>query len=179
LSNISRALTSAACLARSEDRARLCLSPIRIQRSNARSSPEKVPTFDPTPAYPTSHTRCMTATPSSPPAAASACIASASISQPCSPVSASASRRSTTVFSSSASCTTISASSISNRKPCNPSTTPSAQGCHPCLRYVFVTYVSGPDNGLFAGGRRIRTRGPSAKGKAMGSHSRQALPSRA
>ena len=25
---------------------------------------------------------------------------------------------------------------ISNRKPCNPSTTPSAQGCHPCLRYV-------------------------------------------
>src|SRR4029077_10141534 len=28
------------------------------------------------------------------------------------------------------------ASSISNRKPCNPSTTPSAQGCHPCLRYV-------------------------------------------
>ena len=35
-----------------------------------------------------------------------------------------------------ASCITISASSISNRKPCNPSTTPSAQGCHPCLRYV-------------------------------------------
>ena len=32
---------------------------------------------------------------------------------------------------------------------------------------------------LTAGGRRIRTRGPSAKGKAMGSHSRQALPSRA
>jgi predicted ATPase len=28
----------------------------------------------------------------------------------------------------------------------------------------------------FAGGRRIRTRGPSAKGKAVGSHSRQALP---
>ena len=44
LSNISRVLTSAACLARSEDRARLCLSPIRIQRSNARSSPEKAPT---------------------------------------------------------------------------------------------------------------------------------------
>src|SRR4029077_20729926 len=83
-----------------------------------------------------SHTRCTTATSSSPPAAASACIASASTSQPCSPVSPSASRRSTTVFGSSASCTTISASSISNRKPCNPSTTPSAQGCHPCLRYV-------------------------------------------
>ena len=43
----------------------------------------------------------------------------------------SASRRSTTAFGSSASCTTISASSISNRKPCNPSTTPSAKGCHP------------------------------------------------
>ena len=36
-----RALTSAACLARSADRARLCLSPIRIQRSTARLSPEK------------------------------------------------------------------------------------------------------------------------------------------
>jgi hypothetical protein len=32
---------------------------------------------------------------------------------------------------------------------------------------------------LSAGGRWIRTHGPSAKGKAMGSHSRQALPSRA
>jgi len=30
---------------------------------------------------------------------------------------------------------------------------------------------------LRAGGRRIRTRGPSAKGKATGRHSRQALPS--
>jgi hypothetical protein len=37
----------------------------------------------PTPACPTSHTRCTTATSSSPPAAASACIASASTSQPC------------------------------------------------------------------------------------------------
>jgi hypothetical protein len=36
-----RALTSAACLARSEGHARLCLSPIRIQRSTARSGPEK------------------------------------------------------------------------------------------------------------------------------------------
>jgi hypothetical protein len=32
--------------------------------------------------------------------------------------------------------------------------------------------------GLAGGGRRIRTRGPSAKGKAVGSHSRQALPFR-
>ena len=35
-----------------------------------------------------------------------------------------------------ASCTTISDISTSSRKPCNQSTTPSAQGCHPCLRYV-------------------------------------------
>jgi hypothetical protein len=34
-SEASRALTSAACLARSADCARLCLSPIRIQRSTA------------------------------------------------------------------------------------------------------------------------------------------------
>jgi hypothetical protein len=37
----SRALTSAACLARTADRARLCLSPIQIQRSTARLRPEK------------------------------------------------------------------------------------------------------------------------------------------
>jgi hypothetical protein len=36
-----RALTSAACLARSADHARLCLSPIRIQRSAARLNLEK------------------------------------------------------------------------------------------------------------------------------------------
>ena len=34
-------------------------------------------------------------------------------------------------------------------------------------------------HGLTAGGRRIRTRGPSAKGKVMANHSRQALLSRA
>src|SRR5215218_2265708 len=38
-------------------------------------------------------------------------------------------------FGSSASCATISASSTWNREPCNPSTTPSGRGCHPCLRY--------------------------------------------
>jgi hypothetical protein len=37
---------------------------------------------------------------------------------------------------------TISTSSISSRKPCNPSTTPSAQGCHPCLRYVLLPMSS-------------------------------------
>ena len=40
----ARALTSAACLARSADRARLCLSPVRAQRSTARSSSANAPT---------------------------------------------------------------------------------------------------------------------------------------
>lgn len=38
-------------------------------------------------------------------------------------------------FGSQASCTTISATSTWSRRPCNPSTTRSARGCHPCLRY--------------------------------------------
>ena len=42
--------------------------------------------------------------------------------------------RSTTVSGSSASCTTIWATSIWSKKPCNPSTTRSAPGCHPYLR---------------------------------------------
>ena len=51
------------------------------------------------------------------------------------PVSAWASRRSTKASGSSASCTTISATSTWSRKPCNPSTTRSARGCYLCLRY--------------------------------------------
>jgi hypothetical protein len=43
------------------------------------------------------------------------------------------------------------------QKTCNPSTTHSAQGCHPCLRYVAVTYLSGPSSGLTGGGSWIRT----------------------
>ena len=78
--------------------------------------------------------RCMTATCSSPAAGASACTARKSTSQPHSPVKASASRKSTKAFGSSPSCATISAISIWSKKPCKPSTTPSAQGCHPCLR---------------------------------------------
>jgi Macrocin-O-methyltransferase (TylF) len=38
-----------------------------------------------------------------------------------------------------------------------------------------IYYQGLPQSG---GGRRIRTRGPSAKGKVVGSHSRQALPFR-
>ena len=43
-------------------------------------------------------------------------------------------KESTKAFGSSASCTTISDTSTWNKKPCNPSTTRSARGCHPCLR---------------------------------------------
>src|SRR4051794_36234990 len=77
----------------------------------------------------------MTATFSSPHADGSACIASGSTSQACWPVKSSASRKSTTAFGSPASCATISDTSTWNRKPCNLSTTRSARGCHPCLRY--------------------------------------------
>jgi hypothetical protein len=43
----------------------------------------------------------------------------------------------------SASCTTISAISTWSKKPCNPSTTRSARGCHPCLRYVVLPMCPG------------------------------------
>ena len=101
------------------------------------------PRHAPMPACRNSPIRCTTATSSSPPAAASACTARRSTSRPSSPDSASASRRSTTAFGSSASCATISASSIWSRKPCNPSTTPSGQGCHPCLRDVLLPMCPG------------------------------------
>jgi hypothetical protein len=52
------------------------------------------------------------------------------------PARPSLSRKSTTAFGSSPSCTMILDTSTWSREPCNPSTTPSAQGCHPCLRYA-------------------------------------------
>jgi hypothetical protein len=55
----------------------------------------------------------------------------------------SASRKSTKAFGSSASCTMISDTSTWSRKPCNPSTTRSARGCHPCLRYVLSPMCPG------------------------------------
>src|SRR5258707_8045148 len=66
-----------------------------------------------------------------------------STSRACWPVRNSASRKSTKAFGSSASCTTISATSTWSRKPCNPSTTRSARGCHPCLRYVLLPMSPG------------------------------------
>ena len=70
------------------------------------------PRADLTKACRTSHTRSTIATSSSPPAAASACIERRSTSRPSSPANGSASRRSTTASGSSASCATISDTSI-------------------------------------------------------------------
>src|SRR5215204_3040451 len=53
-------------------------------------------------------------------------------------------------FGSSASCATISASSTWNREPCNPSTTPSGRGCHPCLRYDLSPMCPGRTVGLLS-----------------------------
>jgi transposase InsO family protein len=53
----------------------------------------------------------------------------------------SASRKSTRASGSSASCTTISAISISSRKPCNPSTTRSAPSRRQCLSYNRGTLI--------------------------------------
>lgn len=66
-----------------------------------------------------------------------------STSPPCSQARSSASRRSTTAFGSSPSSITISAISIWSRRLCNPSTTPSARVCHPCLRYVLSPICPG------------------------------------
>ncbi len=76
----------------------------------------------------------MTRKSSSPPAGASACTARRSTSQPSWPDKGSVSRKSTTPFGSSALCTMISDTTTWSRKHCNPSTTRSARGCHPCLR---------------------------------------------
>ena len=92
---------------------------------------------------PESNIPSTTAMSSSPPAAASACTGRRSTSQPCSPAKGSASRKSTTAFGSSASCTMISDISTWSREPCNPSTTRSARGCHPCLRYKLLPMSPG------------------------------------
>ena len=66
-------------------------------------------------------------------------------------------------FGSSPSCSMISDTSTWSRKPCNPSTTRSARGCHPCLRYDLLpmcpgwTICSSPRIGF-------RTQGPSTPG---------------
>src|ERR1700682_6469245 len=65
------------------------------------------------------------------------------------------SRRSTRAFGSSASRTMILDTSTWSRKPCNPSTTRSARGCHPCLRYVLLPMSPGRTNDLLAEGEEL------------------------
>src|SRR5436190_10434041 len=55
-------------------------------------------------------------------------------------------------FGSSASCTTISDTSTWSRKRCSPSTTRSARGCHPCLRYVLLPMSPGWTSTVLAEG---------------------------
>jgi hypothetical protein len=58
-------------------------------------------------------------------------------------------------FGSQASCTMISDTSTWSRKPCNPSTTRSARGCHPCLRYDLLPMSPGWTNILVAEGEEL------------------------
>ena len=80
---------------------------------------------------------------------------------------ASASRRSTTAFGSSASCTMISDTSTWSRKPCNPSTTRSARGCHPCLRYDPLPMSPGRTREAGGGESGIRTHGTVSRTHAF------------
>ena len=50
--------------------------------------------------------------------------------------------------------------SIWSSKPCRPSTTRSARGCHPCLRYVLSPMSPGRTQWSFGAGGRIRTADP-------------------
>src|SRR5690606_38641174 len=60
-----------------------------------------------------------------------------------SPVRGSESPKSTTAFGSSASCSMIWDISTWSRGPCRQSTTRSARGCHPCLRYKLLPMSPG------------------------------------
>src|SRR6266496_5671976 len=83
----------------------------------------------------------MIATCSSPPAAASACTARRSTSRPSWQAKPSESKRSTTAFGSSASCTTIWDISTSNRGPCSPSTTPDRKSTRLNSSHVEISYA--------------------------------------
>jgi hypothetical protein len=70
-------------------------------------------------------------------------------------------------FSSPASCTMISATSIWSTKPCNPSTTRSARGCHPCLRYVVLPMCPGRTKKIWSGRRDSNPRPRPWQGRAL------------
>ena len=78
-----------------------------------------------------------------------------STSRACWQVKGSESKKSTRAFGSSASCTTISDTSTWSRRPCRPSTTPSARGCHPCLRYDLSPMSPGWTCGKMVAGRGL------------------------
>ena len=79
----------------------------------------------------------------------------------------SASRKSTRAFGSQASCTMISDISTWSRKPCNPSTTRSARGCHPCLRYVPLPMCPGWTGKSWSGRRDSNPRPQPWQGCAL------------
>jgi hypothetical protein len=104
-------------------------------------------------ACPSSHTPCTIAT-SLVTACGRICMHRKRItSQPSLPANGWESKRSTKPFGSSASWATISASSIWSGKPCNPSTTRSARGCHPCLRQVLSPMCPGRTGARWRRGR--------------------------
>jgi hypothetical protein len=113
--------------------------------------------------------RSMTETFSSLHADGSACIARGSTSRPRSPVKDSASRKSMTAFGSSASCITISDTSTWSRKPCNLSTTRSARGRHPCLRYDLLPMCPGWTLPKWRARRDSNPRPPDSKSGALSS----------
>ena len=76
------------------------------------------------------------------------------------PDSASASRRLTKEFGSSASSTMIWAISTWSREPCNPSTTRLGPGCHLCLRYVLLPMCPGQTQDFIGDPGRTRTCDP-------------------
>ena len=93
-----------------------------------------------------------------PPAAVSACIARKSISPPSSPDRGWASRRSTRELGSSASSTMIWDISTWSGEPCKPSTTPSSQGCHLCLKYILSPMSPGRTRKHWSGRRESNPR---------------------
>jgi len=113
---------------------------INLVRSQTLDSKKYRP--DPIRAWASSTIRSMTAAPSSRPAAGSASIGRKSTSQPCLPARRSASNRSQTTSGSSASCTTIWATSTTRPVASSPSTTRLRQKCYLCLRYKLLPMSS-------------------------------------
>ncbi len=76
-------------------------------------------------------------------------------------------KKSTTAFGSPASCIMISDASTWSRRPCSPSTTRSARGCHPCLRYVVLPTCPGRTRKSWSGRRDSNPRPRPWQGRAL------------